>query len=166
MAEFRMDLGDLSVDELVRALDRAPDALAEEMEQAAVDIGERIAGEARRNAPTGVSNDLESSIEAAVIETGQEKVGIAVGSNQDHAAPQEYGTDPGHFPPPSELRRWAEVVLDADEPETAAFLVARSISRTGLEAQPYLRPAFEDNIDWAIDRIDQAIEDALDRVGL
>ena len=138
-----------------------PSALAAEFRQAATDIGERIRSAANENAPRDLG-DLGNLLEA-VTRVGETLIEIRVGSNLDRAPAHEFGTDPGHFPPPSELRDWARRVLGD---ESAAFLVARSIAETGLDETRFLRDAFESNLEWAVDRINTAVTDAFEAVGL
>ena len=146
--------------ELGRALDRLPDVLDDKLTRAARDIGQRIRGAAAENAPVDTGT-LASSIEAVVQSVGKTVTMIRVGTNQPGAAAQEYGADP-FFPPPSELRDWARRVLG--DPD-AAFAVAQSISETGISEKRYLRDAFEENLEWVLDRINGAVEAAFREVG-
>jgi len=148
-------------DELLDAFEQLPAALRNELNSAADDIGVRIASAARENAPVDRGR-LRSSISHVVESVGNTLVKIRVGSNVDQAAPQEFGTDPGHFPPISALRGWARRVLGD---ESAAYPIARSIAETGLDAQPFLEPALRENIDWAMDRINDAVTAAFEAVG-
>ena len=159
--DLTFDGGDFTPAELAEALDQLPTALNANLEQASTDVGQLIAGAARENAPVD-TGDLRSSIEAVVENVGETIVEIRVGTNRDGAAAQEFGTEPGHFPPPSELRDWARRVLG--DPG-AAYPVAQSISETGLDEQPYLRPAFEDNLTRALDMIVDAVDSAFSEVG-
>ena len=162
-ASLSFDAGDLTPVELTEALEALPDALDSKLQQAATDVGELIAGAARENAPVD-TGDLRSRIETLVESAGKAIVQIRVGTNRDGAAAQEFGTDPGEvFPPPSALRDWARRVLG--DPD-AAYPVARSIAATGLEAQPYLRPAFEEHLERALDMIADAVDAAFAEVGL
>lgn len=153
--------GELTPNELAEALDTLPAALENQLKQAATDIWSTIEAEAKDNAPVD-TGALRASIRSTVEEVGATILHIRIGSSQEYAAAQEFGTDP-FFPPPSALREWARSVLgDAD----AAYPVARSISESGLEAQPYLRPAFRDNIRFIVDRINDAVDSAFAEVGL
>jgi len=158
-AEFEFD--GMTPSDLAGAFEALPDALNSRLEGAAQDIGQRIRGAAAENAPVD-TGQLASNIEAVVETVSETLVEIRVGSNHDGAAAQEFGTDPGHFPPPSALRDWARRVLGD---EGAAYPVARSIAETGLDEQPYLRPAFKENLEWALDRINGAVTDAFGDVG-
>jgi len=147
--------------ELAEAFDALGGVVTDHLEDAAEDIGVRIASAARENAPVDRGR-LRASISHLVESVSGALMQVRVGSNVDQAAPQEFGTDPGHFPPPSALRGWARRVLGDED---AAYPVARSIAETGLEEQPFLRPAFEDNLEWALDRINNAVTDAFGDVG-
>lgn len=154
----------MTPEELRKAWDDLPSVLESKLQGAAKDVGERVAGDARQN----VSSDrgrLQNSIISIVENVGDAIIRVKVGSNVDYAGPQEKGTDP-FFPPPSELRDWARRVLGAEDPDSAAFLVARSISETGIEAQEYLLDAFKENLEWALDRIVRSIHEAFSEVGL
>jgi len=161
-ATLSFDGGDLTPEEFVASMEVLSDVLNSKLEQAATDVGELIAGAARENAPVD-TNDLRSRIEAVVETVGEAIVQVRVGTNRDGAAAQEFGTDPGHFPPPSELRDWARRVLG--DPN-AAYPVARSIAETGLDAQPFLGPAFEENLERALNMIVEAVDEAFAEVGL
>lgn len=150
----------MTPDQLAASLNTLPERLNFLLEAAARDIGQRIRGDAADGAPVD-TGQLASSIEAVVENVGKTITEIRVGSNNDAAAPQEFGTEP-HFPPVSALRDWARRVLGD---ESAAYPVARSIAETGLDAQPYLRPAFEDNMTYVLDRINRAVETALTDAG-
>ena len=145
------------LEDRLRALEPA---LLDELKSAATDIGVRIRGAAQENAPVDRAR-LQSSLEYSVRQIGTDLVRLAVGTNLDYAEPMETGTDP-FFPPPSELRGWAERVLgDAD----AAYPVARSIAESGIEERRYLRDGLEENLEWALDRIAEAVRNAFEEVG-
>jgi hypothetical protein len=62
-----------------------------------------------------------------------------------HAIWLEFGTDPH---PPSRkmieaLTTWARRKLLADDPEGAAWAIAKKIEKEGTEAKPFLRPGFD-----------------------
>lgn len=157
----RFEFDGMNPSDLAASFEALPGALNDSLEGAAQDIGQRIRGAAAENAPVD-TGQLASNIEAVVETVGETLVEIRVGTNRDGAAAQEFGTDPGHFPPPSALRDWARRVLGD---EGAAYPVARSIAETGLDEQPYLRPAFRENLEWALDRINNAVSEAFADVG-
>lgn len=137
------------------------DALNDELESAAVDIGARIEGAAKRNIQQEGAVDhgqLLNSIEFQTQQIGEKVIRVMVGTNVQHGAVVEKGADP-FFPPPDALEGWAGRVLGDED---LAFVVARSISETGFDPRPYLEPAFEENEDWAIERVQEAIMNARD----
>lgn len=170
-ADLTFDAGDLTPEELVAAFEALPDALGDHLEDAAEDIGLKFGSAAAENAPSD-TGDLRSDLVEPVVErVAQAVIRIRVGSNLPQAAPMEYGTDPGHFPPPDELNDWVRRVFGLSsqrEIDSASYLVARSISETGLEAREYLADAFADqgNIQFALNKIAAAVQAAFAEVGL
>ena len=148
--------------DLGESFEQLPSALESELAEAANDIRFRIERKATENAPVGATGNLQTSIGSFVETVGPTLVRIRVGSSANYATPVEEGTDP-HFPPPSELRAWARSTLGD---ESAAYPVARSIAANGTDAQPFLEPAFEDTLDYAMTRINDAVTDAFAEVGL
>jgi hypothetical protein len=71
---------------------------------------------------------------------------VVIGYTARHAAPMEFGTDPGHYPPVQPLVRWAERIgKDAG----FGYYVARHvIPSEGVAAQPYLSPAADRMQKW------------------
>jgi hypothetical protein len=143
------------------ALRRLQAILPRKLEDAALDIGLRIGGDAAEEAPSDTGDLRADLVEPIVENVSQTIIKVRVGSNLPQAAPHEFGTKP-FFPPPSELRGWARRVLGDED---AAFLVARSISETGIEEKRYLRDAVEQNLEWIANRIDEAVREAFQEVG-
>lgn len=160
MPSASIEWEDDSPADVAEALAGLDSILADELEAAANDIGARIAGEASGNAPVDTGR-LSSDISHAVDAIGRTAFRIRVGSNLDYAGPQETGTSP-FFPPPSELRDWARRNLGDED---AAFLVARSISESGIESEEYLASALDDNWSWALNRAQRAVTRTFDRAG-
>ena len=106
--------------DVAAAFGALPSALDDELRQATTDIGERIRSAANTNAPRDLG-DLGNLLEAVTTVAGT-LMEIRVGSNLDYAPAHEFGTDPGHFPPPDELRDWSRRNLG--DPDLA-FVVAR-----------------------------------------
>lgn len=71
---------------------------------------------------------------------------VVFGYDARQAAPMEYGTEPGHYPPVDPLVRWAQRIgKDAG----FGYWVARhKIPEEGIEPQPYLRPAAKRMKPW------------------
>jgi len=151
----------MSPADVADALRSLESELTDALEAAMEDIGARIRGAAADEAPVDTGR-LQNSLEAVVESVGATLTRVKVGSNLEYAKAQEYGTD-AFFPPPSELRAWAGRVLGD---ESLAYPVARSIATTGIDEQPYLGPAFDENLTWAVDRINDAVDDAIASAGL
>lgn len=66
---------------------------------------------------------------------------MVIGYTARHAAPMEFGTDPGHTPPVEPLMRWAERI--GKSRGFGAWVATQKIPQEGVDAQPYLRPAAE-----------------------
>jgi len=143
------------------ALRRLQVILPRKLEGAARDIGLRIGGDAAQEAPSDTGALRSDLVEPIVENVSQTIIQVRVGSNKPQAAPHEFGTEP-FFPPPSALRGWARRVLGDED---AAFLVARSISETGIEEKRFLRDAVEENLEWIANRIDEAVREAFREVG-
>jgi hypothetical protein len=58
---------------------------------------------------------------------------------------------------------WVERVLGAREKEARdkAFLIARAIKRRGTRAQPYMRPAAEENVDRVIALVRKGVDEGI-----
>lgn len=153
-----MDAQLIFPDKKLPDFDRLVRELEDELEQACEDIGQRFASEIGDNAPEHTGSLANSFTYDFVVD--QTEMKLTIGSNKKHAAPQEFGTDP-FFPPPSELRDWAAAVLGD---ESAAYPVAHHISENGIEEKEYMKTAWEDNTDWAIKRLDKAVERAAKKV--
>lgn len=67
--------------------------------------------------------------------------GMVYGYSAKHAAPMEFGTDPGHTPPVEPLMRWAERI--GKDPGFGVWVATVKIPQEGVDAQPYLRPSAE-----------------------
>jgi phage gpG-like protein len=97
--------------------------------------GTFVEGEAKARAP----RDRSLLINSLNYRTTRDQA--IVGTAAEYAPHVEYGTRP-HFPPIKAIREWAGRVLGD---EGAAFPVARAIAKKGTKAQPFLRPALDEN---------------------
>jgi len=95
-----------------------------------------VARAAKQNAPVDTGR-LRASITPEIRRMTREVHGV-VGSNVKYAPFMELGTRP-HWPPVSALEVWAA------RHGTSAYLVARAISRRGIQARRYLQRAVEEN---------------------
>lgn len=160
-AEIRFDEGEVPLDELAGRLSEVTNVLPAKLQAAGEQIALRFEETAKTEVPTETGT-LRSSIATVVDTVGATLLQVKVGSPEDYAAPVEFGSEP-HFPPVDELRGWARRVLGD---ESAAFPVARSIAQSGTDAQPFIRPALEENLEFVLDTINEAVEAAFAEVGL
>lgn len=158
-ADFEWD--SLSPEDIASKFEQLNGELTTALESAGDDIGQQIADDYRDNVSSD-TGELEDSIDYSVEVSGSELT-IFIGTDDTpKAAALEFGTAPGHFPPPSELRDWAARQLG--DPD-AAFPVALSISESGLEAREWLITAFEDNESWAQQRLERVPGEAFAAAG-
>lgn len=105
-----------------------------------------LEGRVKEKTPQGAGPiHLRDTIFPKVQVTGDQVTGI-LGTPQEHGAPVEYGTKP-HFPPTEPIRYWVRKVLglQGKEARTAAFLIARAISRRGTKGAAMFEKGFEEN---------------------
>lgn len=141
---------------------------AKEMRELGPKLEETIVRGLRSTAhrmPEIVRDELSSTSPHPAIATGElarsTKVdtvedGAIVGMDAPHAAFIEEGTRP-HFPPLQPLKDWARLRFGGSEAEIdqIAFLVARKISRHGIEPRHYFKAS--------VDRIEQLVGDDIKR---
>lgn len=116
-------------------VNRKTGSLQAVVREAAKDIKE----DAKRRAPKDLGK-LQDGIKFRVVKNKKSIVARIV-SEADYSAFVEFGTSP-HFPPWDELEGWAQ---RHGFGEGGGFLVARSISKKGTPAQPFMHPAFFNN---------------------
>ena len=89
-------------------------------------------------APRGADSALANSMESEVERRSPFPTWVRVGSTVGYAEPVAKGSRP-HFPPPKALERWVRLKLGVAQEEVrgVAFLIARKISQTGTEANPF-----------------------------
>ena len=115
--------------------------------------------------PEIVREELHRTSPSPAIATGElarstkvdpTKDGAIVGMDAPHAAFIEEGTRP-HFPPLQPLRDWARMKFGGSESEInqIAFLVARKISRDGIEPRHYFKAS--------VDRVEELLGDEIKR---
>lgn len=137
-------------DEFKRQSYSAASSLDRYVQSAFFNIGSKVTADARRRAPVGVSSPgLKKAIK---FKQDRRTLLIFTDERVPHAAAVEFGSKP-HFPPVKAitgreemLDKWARIKLG--DP-TAAFLIARKISKVGTKAQPFMIPAFENNKRYA-----------------
>lgn len=142
------------------AMQQAPQVMERAIEAKLWRGAEEVAREAKSDAPKAFSN-LVNSIRADRI--GPLHYQVVEGMN--YGRPVEEGTRP-HFPNPDALRPWVERVLGVRGPEARdkAFLIARTISRRGTRAQPYMQPAAESKTSRLFELVQQGVDEGLREV--
>lgn len=148
------------LDELQAAASKAGPEFVGLLQQAMVKSTVKLKNEISGNIPKkGITfqGNLQRSV--AVVEASATR-GI-VGVGEKYGAYVEFGTKP-HFPPVAPLERWASIKLGSPG---AGFVIARKISKKGTRAQPYVEPAFRDNVDWIFDQFVQAGKIIVERLG-
>lgn len=141
--------------DLADQLERLAEVLVEELDAAARDIGLKIEAEAKRNLTQNGSVDtgtLRGSIASDTARTGPYEVTVYAGSNIEYAAIVEMGRGP----------------IEAKGDGYLRFEVDGEVlyrKRVGPAApKPYLRPAVEAARPYIRERVDEAIENTIDRV--
>lgn len=98
-----------------------------------------VEADAKRLCPVD-ENRLRSSINNAVERITKDILRGRVGTPLEYGRYVAFGTKP-HFPPPEALAGWAK----RHGMEGAEYAIALKIAEEGTEAQPFLRPALENN---------------------
>lgn len=130
-----------------------PDLLDKAIERGLTKLGVIIEGDAVTLAPVNMGR-LKGAITYATkkkqsipkvagdaVSRPVTKWTLHVGANLEYAGHVEYGTRP-HFPPIEAIADWAK---QKGISEDAVFPIAKSISKKGTKAQPFLRPALDAN---------------------
>ena len=102
--------------------------------------------EIKKNTPVGAGPiHLRDTIFSRVQEGASASEGI-VGTPMQHGLSVEMGTKP-HFPPVAPIRHWVErkLGLSGREADSAAFAIARAISKRGTKGAGMFEKAFENN---------------------
>jgi len=163
----------IDANKLQKAILKAPDKLEANLSKAIERVTQEMARSAKRHAPKAFSI-LVNSIRAkkvAVLE-GQ----VAPGVNYAEAVERgtgiygPAGTPSGKMPPLSSIEDWVKVtgIRPRETGQTqrdVAWLIARKIALTGTKPQPYMQPAFDENRKRAEQRINDAIDKAINEAG-
>ena len=128
--------------ELIRALARAPEALAQEEGRAMTASLLLVEADARRNVRQD-TRQLLHSITHRQRREGETLVG-EVGPSARYGVVVERGRRPKRrWPPRAALRGWAR---RHSIPERALFLIQRKIGQQGTPARPFLEPALRKHV--------------------
>lgn len=122
---------------------RAPGILREELGQAVATSGALVHREAVLRSPVDTGT-LRASVSARV-----DGLQVEIGTPIEYGAPVELGVRPGGGRPPlGAIARWAQRKLGLAKEASYAFATAfREKARArGIGAQPFLAPAFDDNL--------------------
>ena len=123
---------------------------------------------ATRKAPENVGT-LKRSIGYEVSTETPVPTWVKVGTNVEYARFVEFGRKPGKQPPYRNIEYWyrrKNKIGPDDDVENAVNMIRRAIGRRGVEAQPFLVPAFEEslpNIQKYVYRLATEIEEAYRR---
>jgi HK97 gp10 family phage protein len=132
---------------VLRKLEDAESQIRKNGEVAIEASARKIESQAKRNAPTGVSNRLKASIDVRGSKLERE-----VFTDVKYAPFVEFGTKSKVDIPPglegyamqfkdfeASIKRWAQL---KGIPEEAVYPIMKSILHNGTKAQPFLFPAF------------------------
>ena len=153
------------LDELLRKMDRLPAEVQREcfkaMQTASLDIIADAKGNLRVNGSV-VTGNLRASGKAQKVDDKTLDVGFFSSDARDkgYASYVEHGRKPGKMPPPDILEAWAykKFRLSHKEARSAAWALARSISKKGTKAHPFFEPAVESGWRKMIDKIAKIVK--------
>ena len=117
------------------------DWMADAINKAMRQSGLAVQGEAVILAPIN-TGALRQSITTEVDTQPPFASWVAVGPTVNYGRFVEHGRKPGRMPPISALEPWVRTKLKARNPRAVAYIIARKIAAEGVEAQPFLFPAW------------------------
>ncbi|QQE80929.1 HK97 gp10 family phage protein [Alicyclobacillus sp. SO9] len=130
------------------------------------DTSRSVAREAKRQAPEGVSGTLRRAINGTVIPVAG-GAGALVSEPIKYGPYVEYGTRP-HMPPVDALKSWTakkfRLARESKANKRAAWALAMKIKRSGTRPNPFMGRTFFVTKPFAIERIQNAIERAVERM--
>lgn len=148
--EFNIEVRGLK--ELQADLKRFPPEAKRELQNAMVSSTTKIKNDIQGNITSkGISNTGQLRRSVSVIKASFDK-GI-VGVGERYGLFVEGGTRP-HFPPVAPLERWAQTKLGQSG---LGFVIARKIAQRGTKAQPFVEPAYKQDIEFVVKQFDYAI---------
>lgn len=144
-----------SPEALERKFDRLDDAIEENLEDAMDTVVTKIAADASQNAPyeTGW---LSGHIRGIVLGWVGDVLEGAVGTNVEYGQYHEEGRDSFTIKP--EDAEYLHFKVNGN------WVRTKSVEHPGIEKNPFLQPAIDENRDWAEEQFEQAIEDAVNEV--
>ena len=153
------------LDELLRKMDNLPAEVQREclkaMQSASLDIIADAKGNLRANGSV-VTGNLRASGKVQKVDDKTLDVGFFSSDARDkgYASYVEHGRKPGKMPPPDILEAWAykKFRLSHKEARSAAWALARSISKKGTKAHPFFEPSVESGWRKMIDKIAKIVK--------
>jgi len=151
-------------EQLERAFRQAPDVVREELTAFAHGATQLLRSEVVDRTPAAMGT-LRASISAQVDRLADGVLGV-VGTPSPYAVPVELGTRP-HFPPVQALEDWVrqKLGLSGKEAHSAAFLIARKISKKGTKGHFMFRDAYQANAGEIQQQFDAAAARIVARIG-
>lgn len=155
----------INTDNLMKALLKTPDLLASNMSNAVELSLFNMSETARRYVHDGpmAFSTLIQSIKPTQFSAyeGIVKPGV------NYASIVETGSGAGGWPQVDEIKKWVRIhEIEPNDPSMSdrrlAWVIAKSISLKGTPPQPYLKPAFDDNVKRTEKRLNRAITAALE----
>lgn len=151
----------IDAERLQKAILQQPKTLKKNLNNA-IERSLRVFARAARDKAPKAFSTLTNSIGV----TRQGPLEGTVGPAVDYSAAVELGTRGGSLPPVQNIQDWIGVVgITPSDPSMdqrdLAWAIANSIATGGTPAQPYMRPAFEENKHIAERLIDVAINASL-----
>lgn len=153
MADASFEFEGADPEDLADSLENFERVLGDELEAAAEDIALRIEADAKRKAPVD-SGRLQGSIASEAERVSEAVVRAVIGSNVEYAPFVEMGTDP--HPITGDPLAW--------EGGGGEMQFATEVQHPGTPAQPFLRPAVEQNRSYVRERVAEAVENAAEKV--
>lgn len=157
---MKLDIALAGFEELATLWQQAPELVQREMMAAAEESAMLLQREVVERTPqgAGAGSGLSGSILAQPVTFFDGDVISLVGTSLNYAVPVELGTKP-HFPPLQPLVDWVEVVLglEGKEATSAAFAIARNISKKGTKGKFMFRDGFKVSEQYIKNRFNQAL---------
>lgn len=140
--QLSVDFKSLSIDGLNRSIEQGLNIAAIQVKQSARDLVPVDTGDLRKSISSNLSA-ITGGIRATIQPT------------EPYAGAVEFGQPAGTYVSPQQLMVWAR------NRGLNPYAVSKSILNKGTQAQPYLFPAFDQNVDSIVLIISQSLDNAL-----
>lgn len=170
MSDFQIRVD--PIDSVLKVFQRAPDIVDKHLRRALTRSGLLIERDAKSNVAQATRAAMRSITSRVAGMGAQMHALVEVGEPYGYYI--EHGRGPGGMPPyrgGSSLALWAKAVGITSSGSNPSrqdlgilFCIARSISRSGTRAQPFLEPAFDDNKGKIGQYFEEAIRDAIKEI--